>query len=62
MAELFQTFTPNVSIHIRNVFAEGELRESATVKDFLTVRQEGMPEGAAQWNVQWIRLDLRAAR
>lgn len=40
MAELFQTSIPNVSMHIRNVFAEGELQE-ATVKDFLTVRQEG---------------------
>jgi hypothetical protein len=41
MAELFQTSIPNVSMHIRNVFAEGELREAATVKDFLIVRQEG---------------------
>jgi hypothetical protein len=41
MAELFQTSIPNVSMHIRNVFAEGELQEAATVKDFLTVRQEG---------------------
>lgn len=41
MAELFQTSIPNVSMHIRNIFAEGELQEAATVKDFLTVRQEG---------------------
>ncbi len=41
MAELFQTSIPNVSMHIRNVFAEGELQEAATVKNFLTVRQEG---------------------
>ena len=41
MAELFQTSIPNVSMHIRNVFAGGELQEAATVKDFLTVRQEG---------------------
>ena len=41
MAELFQTSIPNVSMHIRNVFAEGELQEAATVKDFLIVRQEG---------------------
>jgi hypothetical protein len=41
MAELFQTSIPNVSMHIRNVFAEGELQEASTVKDFLTVRQEG---------------------
>jgi hypothetical protein len=41
MAELFQTSIPNVSMHIRNVFVEGELQEAATVKDFLIVRQEG---------------------
>lgn len=41
MAELFQTSIPNVSMHIRNIFAEGELQRTATVKDFLTVRQEG---------------------
>ena len=34
MAELFQTSIPNVSMHIRNVFAEDELQEAATVKDF----------------------------
>ena len=41
MAELFQTSVPNVSMHIRNVFSEGEVRAAATVKEFLTVRQEG---------------------
>ena len=41
MAELFQTTVPNVSMHLRNVFAEGELQTVATVKEFLIVRQEG---------------------
>ena len=41
MAELFQTTVPNVSMHLRNVYAEGELQAAATVKEFLTVRQEG---------------------
>jgi hypothetical protein len=41
MAELFQTSVPNVSMHLRNVYAEGELQAAATVKEFLTVRQEG---------------------
>ena len=41
MAELFQTSVPNVSMHIRNIFAEGELQPVATVKEFLIVRQEG---------------------
>ena len=41
MAELFQTTVPNVSMHIRNLFAERELQASATIKNFLIVRQEG---------------------
>jgi Virulence protein RhuM family len=40
-AELFQTTIPNVSMHLRNVYAEGELQAAATVKEFLIVRQEG---------------------
>ncbi len=41
LAELFQTTVPNISMHLRNIFEEGELRQEATVKNFLTVRQEG---------------------
>lgn len=41
LAELFQTTKQNVSIHLRNIYAEHELTEAATVKDFLTVRSEG---------------------
>lgn len=41
IAELFQTSIPNISMHIRNIFEEGELSPEATVKKFLTVRKEG---------------------
>lgn len=41
MADLFQTTKQNISLHIQNIFDEGELSPKATVKDFLTVRQEG---------------------
>jgi len=41
MVELFQTTKQNVSLHIQNIFAEGELSPAATVKDFLTVQTEG---------------------
>ena len=34
MAELFETSVPNVSMHIRNVFLEGELQEGAVVQEF----------------------------
>ncbi len=41
MAELFQTTKQNISLHIRNLFAERELDRAATVKEYLTVQQEG---------------------
>jgi hypothetical protein len=41
MVELFQSSKANVSEHISNIFAEGELNESSTVRDFRTVQNEG---------------------
>ena len=41
IAELFPTTVPNISMHIKNAFDEGELQFEATVQDLLTVRQEG---------------------
>lgn len=41
MAELFQTTKQNISLHIKNIFEEGELTEASTVKDYLTVQNEG---------------------
>ena len=41
MAELFATTPENILMHLKNVYQEGELRESVTAKDFLVVRQEG---------------------
>jgi hypothetical protein len=41
MAELFQTTKQNISLHIRNIYEEGELQEISTVKDYLTVQNEG---------------------
>lgn len=41
MAELFQSSKQNISLHIKNVLAEGELSEAATVKESLTVQTEG---------------------
>ncbi|HNX07682.1 MAG TPA: RhuM family protein [Bacteroidales bacterium] len=41
MAELFQTSPQNITIHIRNIFKEGELTEKGTCKDYLQVQNEG---------------------
>lgn len=42
MAELFQTTKQNISLHIINIFEEGELKQESTVKNFLTVQNEGL--------------------
>lgn len=42
IAELFQTTPQNVTIHLKTIYAEGELTEAATCKAYLQVRQEGM--------------------
>ncbi len=41
LADLFQTTKQNISLHIQNIYDEGELAPVATVKKYLTVRQEG---------------------
>lgn len=42
MAQLFDTSTDNISLHLKNIYREGELAEEATAGDFLAVRQEGV--------------------
>ena len=41
MAELFDTSTDNVGLHLKNVFTEGELTEEATTEDSSVVQVEG---------------------
>ena len=41
MSELFKATKQNISLHIRNIYKEGELVEEATVKEYLTVQKEG---------------------
>jgi hypothetical protein len=41
IAELFQTTKQNVSLHALNILKEGELTATATVKESLTVQNEG---------------------
>lgn len=44
MAELFQATQQNISLHINNVYEEGELTPEATHKKCLSVRHEGTRE------------------
>jgi hypothetical protein len=41
MVDLFESTKQNVSLHIKNIFKEGELDKNSTVKDSLTVQKEG---------------------
>lgn len=41
MAELFCATKQNISLHISNIYAEGELVSKSTVKEYLTVQTEG---------------------
>lgn len=41
MAEVFATTPENVLMHLKNIYAEGELQEAATAKEFLVVQTEG---------------------
>ena len=54
MAELFQTSVPNVSMHIRNVFAEGELQAGSVVKEFLTTAADGKSYTTQHYNLDVI--------
>jgi len=56
MSELFQTTKQNISLHINNAFEEGELEKSATVKDFLTVQNEGSRE--VKRSIKYYNLDV----
>lgn len=56
LAELFQTSIPNINMHIKNIFDEGELTPEATIQDFLTVQKEGNRE--VQRNLTCYNLDL----
>jgi hypothetical protein len=41
MAALFQTTPQNITLHVKAIYAEGELQPEATCKEHLQVRQEG---------------------
>jgi len=56
LAEIYSTTKQNVSQHIDNILADGELEENRTVKNFLTVRQEGKRQ--VQRDITYYNLDM----
>ena len=55
MAELFQTTKQNISLHLKNIYEEGELSPEATVKKYLTVQTEGQRQVSR--DVEYYNLD-----
>lgn len=56
IAELFQTTKQNVSLHAKNIFSDKELSQEATVKESLTVQNEGGRQ--VQRKLTYYNLDL----
>ena len=56
IAELFQCTRANVALHVKNIYKEGELDESATCKDFLQVQNEGGRK--VKRNITFYSLDM----
>ena len=48
MSELFSTTKQNISLHIGNIFREGELIKEVVVKDFFTTTIHGAIPGKTQ--------------
>jgi len=53
IAELFQTTKNNISLHIKNIFADGELEKNSVVKEYLTTASDGK-----NYNITYYSLDM----
>lgn len=51
MMELFQTTKQNISLHIKNIFEEGELDENSVVKEYLTTATDGKNYHTKHYNL-----------
>lgn len=51
MVELYQTSKVNISIHLKNIFEEGELDEKAVVKFYLTTASDGKNYQVRHYNL-----------
>ena len=56
LAEIYDTTQQNIALHIKNIYADGELSEKRTYKDFLLVRQEGSRQ--VKRNIVHYNLDM----
>ena len=55
MAELFDCSADNISLHLKNIYQDGELQESATAEEFSVVQNEGSRQVSR--NIKFYNLD-----
>ena len=56
LGQLFQKTVPTINVHVRNIYAEGELQRSSTIRKFLIVQREGEREVSRE--VEHYNLDM----
>ena len=54
MANLYDTTKNNISIHLKNIFGEGELEKYSVVKKFLTTASDGKKYNVLHYNLDAI--------
>ena len=54
LAELFQVTKQNISLHLKNIFSEGELGEHSVVKEYLTTAADGKDYRTKHYNLDAI--------
>lgn len=54
LAELFATTKQNISLHIQNIFEEGELTKNSVVKDYLTTADDGKSYSVTHYSLEMI--------
>lgn len=54
IAELFSSTKQNISLHIQNIFEEGELEQNSVVKEYLTTASDGKNYSVAHYSLAMI--------
>jgi len=54
MSELFETTKQNISLHLKNIFSEGELEEESVVKEYLTTAADWKNYRTKMYNLEAI--------
>lgn len=54
MAQLFDCSTDNISLHLKNIFKSGELRENSVVEDFSVTATDGKNYKVKHYNLDAI--------